>query len=335
MKSCGKPKCGAIFAGVFQLALAFSLASSRAAPAPSEAATIPGYERVDLIRGSQNHLLLAATINAQPASLLLDTGVDVNLLEAARAGKFGLQPLGQFARVAGQSFPLAQTNALRAGAANLGSASFALYRASDIGGPIPGALSGSRADGIIGLDFLRRKHAIINCRTRHLFFNTDPSRRLDPGNIIRAGFVRVPIEADRRGYLTVPCTIRGRPGRLLLDTGAFLTGVDDDAAKSLALDVAPSRLTARGLDGKVQPVELAQINDLKIGGVAIEPQKFVVLDVFGRKRALRSFTGINHREYYAPLHIAPGDTVFGLLGNELLDQRRAIIDLGSMSVFLK
>lgn len=50
---------------------------------------------------------------------------------------------------------------------------------------------------------------------------------------------------------------------------------------------------------------------------------------------MRPFTGINRIERYAEREFAAGDRVFGLLDNELLDQRRAIIDLKSMSLFVK
>ncbi len=300
----------------------------------SDAATIPGYQRVELTRGSQNHLIMPATVNGRSANFLLDTAIDLSLLQSDRAEKFGLRRLEQYARAAGQVFPVAEASDVSAGPASLGKEAFSLFQPSQLGGPIPG-LKGSRADGIMGLQFLRRHQAVINCRTRHLFLNIDPSRRLNPGSAVSAGFTRVPIEENRLGYLTVACTIRGRPGRLLLDTGAFLTGIDVSAARSLGLQAAPSPLKARGFDGQTRAVELTQIDDLQVGTVRIAPAKFVILDVFGRRKSRPAYTGFNRIEYTEPRRIAPGDTIFGLLGNELLDQRRAIIDLGSMSLLLK
>lgn len=299
-----------------------------------EDATIPGYLRIDLSRGTQNHLLLPATIGGRPVSFILDTGIDLNFLQANRGPQLGLRPLGQNAQSNGQSFPMAQANNFKIGGASLGSETFALYQLGQLGGALPG-VKGGRSDGIVGLGFLRRHRAVINCRTRHLFLPTNPGNRIDPGNILRAGFTRLAIEEDRSGYLTVACSIYGRPGRMRLDTGAFLTGVDDEAAHSLGLVGTGSGTKARGFEGKTLPVQVTQIDDLRIGSVRIAPQKFVILDVFGRRKPLRVFTGINRLEYYEPRRIAPGDTIFGLLGSELLDQRRAIIDLGSMSLYLR
>lgn len=57
------------------------------------------------------------------------------------------------------------------------------------------------------------------------------------------------------------------------------------------------------------------------------------MDLDGKKKQLRTYTGINRIEYYAPRSSA--ERIIGVLGNELLDQRRAIIDLDSKSLFLK
>ncbi len=204
-----------------------------------------------------------------------------------------------------------------------------------MGGGVPGQL-GKAADGLLGLDLLRRFGAVINCRTREVFFKTDPSARLGLATTTRAmGFAQIPIMKEARGNLTVPCTMRGRAGRLVLDTGSFVTALDDHAVRSVNLATRPSPLTARGLDGRIRTIELADMDDLKIGALRIAPQPLAVMDLFGKNKPRRTFTGINRIEYYAQRHEPPGERLLGLLGNELLDQRHAIIDLGSMSLFLK
>ncbi len=77
------------------------------------------------------------------------------------------------------------------------------------------------------------------------------------------------------------------------------------------------------------------MNDLHIGDVAIAPQSFAVIDLFDSRKQMRTFTGINRIEVYAEKNPVPGDRILGLLGNELLDQREAIIDLETMKLFLK
>jgi predicted aspartyl protease len=296
---------------------------------------LAGYERVQMSRGPQNHLLLPAAVNGRPATFLLDTGADVSFLRADRADEFGVRSLGREARSSGRLFALGAVDDLRIGNLRVGSSNFALYRASQLRGHIPGR-EGKPADGVIGLDILRRQRAVINCRTRHAFFKADAVSHSTLAAATRAmGLTRIPMTANRRGYLTVPCSIRGRKGRLVVDTGAFVTGLDDDAARSLNLVRRPSRLTARGFDGRVRALELAQVDDMRIGGIPIAPQQLAVIDIFGKRRERRAYTGLGRIEYYAPLNVPREGPIYGLLGNELLDQRHVIIDLDSMSLFLK
>lgn len=290
-----------------------------------------GYASARLERGPQNHLVLRAIVDGKPASFLIDTGTTVAFLRSDRAEHFGVRTTSETTTRSGRAFPLGSVSDLSVGGVSLGSITFALTAAAQLRGTVPG---GGAADGVVGLDLLRREGAIINCHTREIFFKTDPAARLDLTNTTRAmGFSRIPLDERRTGDLTVACRLRGRNGRLLVDTGAFVTGIDDDAARVLGLTTKPSKLTARGLDGRIRTLQLAQIDDLQIGGLPIAAQPFAVLDLFGEKKRLRTFTGLGRIEYYGPRK--PGADVFGVLGNELLDQRRAIIDLENMVLFMK
>ena len=301
--------------------------------AVAQSTKLNGYEAVPLTRGPQNHLVTPGSVNGRPASFLIDTGAESSFLQAERAQSFGVALTGMEARTGKRSFPVGVADELRLGGRNLGAARFSIYRAAQLGGPLPG-LRGRAADGLIGRDVLQRHRAVINCRSRQLFLRSAAAPRLNLAAITRAqGFTAIPIEETRRG-LTIPCSIAGRAGRLVLDTGAFLTGFDDDAARLLGLSGEPSAATARSFEGRVRPLQLVQVNDLKIGGVTIPPQKFVVTDLFTRK-PLRTYTGLNRVEFYAPRQSARGDRILGLLGSELLDLHQAIIDLDSMTLFMK
>ncbi|HSH38295.1 MAG TPA: retropepsin-like aspartic protease, partial [Chthoniobacterales bacterium] len=198
-------------------------------------------------------------------------------------------------------------------------------------GTTPG---GRAADGLLGLDLLRRYSAIINCHTRQLFLKTRPGPALQVDAVATAGgFTRIALDETRRGGTTVPCAIHGRRGKLLVDTGAFVTGFDDDGFRGRGIATRPSTLTTRGIDGEVRPVQLAEISDLVIGGIRIAPQPFAVMDLYDKKKPLRTFTGMGRIEYYRPF---PAEQrILGVLGNELLDQHRAIIDFGTVTLFMK
>ena len=290
---------------------------------------------VQMTRGPQNHLLVPARINGKPASLLLDTGAKINFLESNRANHFGVQLSASELRSGGRGFPAARINDLRIGAVSFGVTEVALFNPTQFRGPVPGK-GGKAADGIIGLDLLRRNRAIINCRTQQLFFAAGGANSLDLVSTTRAlGFVRIPLQPAATGLITVPCTIGSKAGALAIDTGAFVTVFDQGATAALELEGAESKLTARTAGGRVRPLQLARIENLRIGGVAIEPQRFAVMDMFPKKKPLRTFTGINRIEFYDARALKARLEIWGLLGNELLYQQHAIIDLGDMALYLK
>lgn len=311
-------------------AFVFCSVTATAAP-PADNIRLPGYTRVQLTRGPQNHLVLRATVNGQPATFLVDTGTSISFVRSDRARTFGVRVGGEQTRRAGRMFSVGVISGLVAGGTPLGEMPVALTEGREFRGTLSG---GAAADGVIGLDLLRRQKAVINCRTRQIFFKTDPSARLNLVEITRAlGFTRISLDESQRGDLTVACAIRGRTGKLVVDTGAFVTSFDDNVARSLGLVGQPSKLTARGFDGRVRPLELARIDGLRIGWVSIAPQPFAVIDLFGKKKEARTYTGMGRIEYYPQR--ARDKQLFGVLGNELLDQRRAIIDLDSMTLYLK
>lgn len=321
--------------GSFVARTAVGLISFTVAAAAAEPSMRDESVRVRLSRGAQNHLLLAGSVNGHAATFLIDTGADISFLRADRSKEFGVRPVLPSGRSSGGRFEFGQVDDVRAGSVRLGTGTFALYHPAQFRGHVPGS-SGKPADGVLGLDILRRQNAVVHCRPREIVFHANRAEAAKLVGAARAGgFTQIPMTATRRGHPTVPCTINGRKGRLLVDTGAFVTGLDDDAARSLGLDRRPSRLTTRGFDGRVRSLELAPVEDMRIGGLRIAPQPLAVIDLFPKKRRLRAISGLGRIEYYAALQVPREGPIFGLLGNELLDQRHAIIDLATMSLFLK
>jgi len=69
--------------------------------------------------------------------------------------------------------------------------------------------------------------------------------------------------------------------------------------------------------------------------VRIPPQRFAVMDLFPDRKPVRAFTGMGRLEFYDMRAMRARRGIWGLLGAELLYQHHAIIDLDSMSLFLK
>ena len=173
-------------------------------------------------------------------------------------------------------------------------------------------------DGVLGLEILLRHKAVINCRTRLMFFKVDQSRHTNLSAVASSEkFTRVPLRREASGALTVPCSIHGQSGRLLVDTGAFVTTFHDTFFGSLGISYEPTRVSAHFPTGTTRRVSAAQINDLKIGDFKVPPSKFGVAAL--PRFALRQ----------------GGTSISGILGMDTLYIRHAIIDLDGMNLFLK
>jgi hypothetical protein len=125
------------------------------------------------------------------------------------------------------------------------------------------------------------------------------------------------LRREENGALTVPCSIRGQPARLFVDTGAFLTIFDQAFLKSVGIPIEATRVSAHFAPGASRKVSAGQINDLKIGDFKMPPKKFGVT-------TLPNFT------------LRQGSArVSGILGMDMLYDCYGIIDLDGMNLFLK
>jgi len=261
---------------------------------------------------------MGARINGRRANLLVDTGSNQIILNAAAAASFGVQTSQgglfylQQTQINGQSLPVGFAQSLIAGSMSFGSTPVTLRKSSrsDTGG--------TPVDGVLGLDVLTRHKAVINCRTKLIFFKVDQARQLDLSSVaLEEKFTRIPLQREQNGALTVPCSIRGQPARLFVDTGAFLTIFHEAFLKSVGVSVEATRISAYFAAGASRKISAGQINDLRIGGFRTPPAKFGVA-------ALPNFT------------LRQGSArVSGILGMDTLYDCHGIIDLDSMNLFLK
>jgi predicted aspartyl protease len=193
-----------------------------------------------------NKMIMSVRINGQPANLLVDTGSNQLILDTEAAELFGVKPSPRgllyirSTKIQGESLPVGFVQNMSAGSMNFGSSLVTLRRSSHAD-----AANGA-VDGILGLDILFRYKALINCRTKLVFFKVDQARRINLGSAAASEkFTRVPIQREETGALTVACSIRGQPTRLLIDTGAFVTILHEGFVKSLGLAAEPTRISAQ------------------------------------------------------------------------------------------
>ena len=302
----------------FVLALLLIIPSSTLASVKDKPTQLSGYKAVRVHYRPLNKMIMPVRINGRRANLLVDTGSNQIILNAAAAASFGVQtsqgglPYIQQTQINGQSLPVGFAQSLIAGSMSFGSTPVTLGRSShsDTGGtPI---------DGVLGLDVLARHKAVINCRTKLIFFKVDQARQVDLSSVAsEEKFTRIPLRREENGALTVPCSIRGQPARLFVDTGAFLTILHEAFLKSVSVPIDVTRVSAHFAAGASRKIGAGQINDLKIGGFKTPPAKFGVT-------ALPNFT------------LRQGSArVSGILGMDTLYNCHGIIDLDSMNLFLK
>src|SRR2546421_11663806 len=279
---------------------------------------LSGYKAVRVHYSPLNKMIMSVRINGQPANLLVDTGSNQVILDAASAESFGVRPSQrdlryiQFTRINGQLLPVGFAQSLIAGSMNFGSTLVTLRDSSH------SYFGDTRVDGVFGLALLARYKAVIDCRTKLIFFKVDQTRQMDLSSIASAEkFTKIPLQREANGALTVPCSIHGQPARLLVDTGAFITIFHEAFLKSVGVPVEATRVSAHFARGTSRKVSAGQINDLKIGGFKTPPAKFGVT-------ALPNFTLLQSSA-----------RISGILGMGTLYNRNAIIDFDSMNLFLK
>jgi len=302
----------------FVLAVLLIISPSTLASVKEKPTQLSGYKAVRVHYGPLNKMIMSARINGQRANLLVDTGSNQVILNAAAAASFGIKPSQgslryiRFTQINGQELPVGFAQNLTAGGMRFGGTLVTLResRHSDTGG--------TPVDGVLGLDVLTRHKAVINCRTKLIFFKVDQSRQMDLTSVAsEEKFTRIPLRRERNGALTVPCSIRGQPARLFVDTGAFLTIFHEAFLKSVGIPMEATRISAHFAPGASRKISAGQINDLKIGNFKTPPAKFGVT-------ALPNFT------------LRQGNArVSGILGMDTLYDRYAIIDLDGMNLFLK
>jgi hypothetical protein len=150
-----------------------------------------------------------------------------------------------------------------------------------------------------------------------VFFKVDQTRRINLDSVAASEkFTRIPIQREETGALTVPCSIRGQPARLLIDTGAFVSILHEGFIKLLRLATEPTKISAQFGRGPPKKISAAK-TDVRVGAFKVPLKKF----------------GVAPLPQFA---LQQGSTkIAGILGMDTLYICHAIIDLDEMNLFLK
>lgn len=134
-----------------------------------------GYSAVSLVHTTVGQLQVDAIINDRPALLIVDTGASETVIDQASAERLGVSFTGDAHQAVGCGIAgpadRATINSLNMGPIELSDVNVYVFDLSQVNDALE-AKTGTRVDGVIGADLLKRGEAIIEYAqgTLHLKF---------------------------------------------------------------------------------------------------------------------------------------------------------------------
>jgi predicted aspartyl protease len=278
-----------------------------------------GYGVVLMKHPSPNELLIRATINEQPVTLILDTGwsapgnglaLDRDLARALKLETKSVEP-GRTWTGAKIGTSVAMGRSIAMGNVRITDVPLSF---GDLAGLRTAVLIGDTmrstgARGLISNGFLRATSAIIDLPNLKLYLRPPGTgRRALLGPALK-DMAEAPL--GRAGqHFVVDAEVNGVATKMVVDTGAYLTMLNSNFAMR-----AKANLNTRGrsLDatGVAKDAWLAGVRSFKIGGVPVYAGQISVTDT-----------------------VLGSSEIAGLIGMDLLGQNWGIIDCGGEKLYL-
>ncbi len=282
-----------------------------------------GYEPVPLERNDDNGLLVRSEINNRKRTFVVDTGCSATFLHKSLARQY--KTVGQLGVKVYDNFLglISDTNVVVLERLKLGRAEFLNQPAwaEDLN-RLP-----KRQAGILGADFLARNFCLIDCVAPMLYVRAKPLskevRTAMEGSLRNGGFTDVKLDRDNSVCLAVSVGIPGHQARMLIDTGAFWSILDNDAATRMGLRPRPNGWTISGVTREIgrKPLSSVEIPSLEIGDIKLGKVLFGVAELKGwgiGKGGVDTSTNID-----------------GLLGPDVLVGSSGLIDTQGLRLWLK
>jgi len=136
------------------------------------------------------------------------------------------------------------------------------------------------------------------------------------------GFSAVPVQEIDPGHHLIQARINGQSGKFVLDTGANLTVIDASRAESFGMSADGEAFAGlggspgAGASGSARP---AAIDSLEIGSIAVRQSRVVIADL---------------GQLLTELGRVSGEEVSGIIGQDILSEHRAIIDVARPMLYL-
>jgi predicted aspartyl protease len=285
-----------------------------------------GYTPLTLKRAG-NEFYVSCKLNGRSASLIVDTGAGRTVITSALLRSLSL-PLRKgeenvygMMGLAGKNIEAGEIKDFQVGPYQAGAHPVGAWDLSSLGSK-PEA---SSIDGLLGIDFLHRHQAVIDCFRMHLFLKppSAPSTSATLNAGLRAGgCTEIPMRPVSYRGLTVPAPINGHSGYFVVDTGAAHTLLSQNAIVGLNMRLASAarfwtQLGVQDVGKNVSVIQKAHFTTMEIGNFSVPLQWVGVVDL---------------------PHSKSGETenvFFGYLGHDLLACYVGIIDCGALKLFLR
>lgn len=278
-----------------------------------------GYAGAQFIQ-HENTYRLPIMANGKAGDLTIDTGAPTSIIYKATVGKFGLVPRNTDIVVHGvfgkgtEKVGIATILKLE-----MGNCTLLNVKAAVLSDPGSGGLyrAYGTSDGLFGLREMVRYGAVLDLNNHLLLVHpAGPSRSVSLGIrslLTSEGYTPIDLSISQ-GHLRVAAMVNGTPCHLIVDTGAFLTTLDEQFARKARIGGYDSGQYARGLGTKARPIKVSQFPEFKVGDFMIRNASVTISEL-------------------DPELLGPDAT--GLLGAEYLGLHGAIIDLNSNTLYLR
>lgn len=259
---------------------------------------------------------------AQPNWWLIDTGSPWSFVNADQArGLSQSNPgtRGQIATKGGRIFPVLKGIGINIAGQSMGPFDFLKY-------PSLGAIDANRnsrvgyqrpfqTGGVLGINFLVQHRARFNFPAQSLFLTAgDGLSGVSPVKL--EGFTSVPIQITNTGRIEVFGSVGSRLYSFLVDTGSRRSVINWKIKETNQIPVQCSGTLYFGLIDKTLPAAMGDLQNFKLGTLDVS-KKFVQFADLGG-----SLPGFSH-------------PFGGIIGEDLLWDHQAILDIGGRTLYLK
>jgi clan AA aspartic protease (TIGR02281 family) len=134
------------------------------------------------------------------------------------------------------------------------------------------------------------------------------------------GYIGIPTRRLRSGHYQATAQVDGQRLSLIIDSGASTSILDNASAVRLGLSVRRSRTRVSGLGAPAQRALSGRLDDVRLGALRLDSLAVMVLDLSHVNQSLRE-DGIERAD--------------GVIGADLLAERRAVFDFTSGVLYLR